>query len=160
MTEEIEAASETVKTEMEKFLNDPKDFEEFEFYEKTMGERMMLSSMDQTLSGSDAALSDETYREVLNMMHEEKKNFDFTTDLHDEQNTDLSAERFSTENIQNFADDMDELNKTIIQQAQGILTAEQLKAFEEAIKQTSEMQKAQMEMAAQMFGGGKKPTTP
>lgn len=160
MTEEIEEAGETVKTEMEKFLNSPEDFDEFEFYEKTMGERMMLSSMDQNLAGSEAELSEETYREVLDMMYAEKQNFDFSSDLHDEKNTDLSPERFSKENIGSFANDMDELNKSIIEQAQDLLTAEQLKAFEEAINSTAEMQKAQMEMAAQMFGGGEKATTP
>lgn len=155
MAEELQDASETVKTEMEKFLNNPEDFEEFEFYEKTMGERMMLSSMDQKLAGSDAALSDETYREVLSMMHEEKKNFDFTTDLQDEKNMDLSPERFSKENLERFANDMDALNNNIILQAQNMLTAEQLKSLEEAISTTAEMQKAQLEMAAQMFGGEK-----
>ena len=121
--EELKEASETVKTEMEKFLNSPEDFDEFEFYEKTMGERMMLSSMDQKLAGSDAELSEETYREVLDMMHEEKKNFDFSSDLHDEENSDLSPERFSKENLESFGNDMDELNKAIIEQAQNILTA-------------------------------------
>jgi hypothetical protein len=160
MAKELEEASETVKTEMEKFLNSPGDYDEFEFYEKTMGERMMLSSMDQKLAGSDAELSEESYREVLDMMYEEKKNFDFTSDLHDEENSDLSPERFSKENLESFANDMDELNKSILEQAQNILTPEQLKALADAIKSTAEMQKAQLEMAAQMFGGGEKPTTP
>jgi hypothetical protein len=160
MIEELKEADETTKSEMEKFLNSAEDFEEFEFYEKTMGERMMLSSMDQKLAGTDAALSDETYREVLDMMHEEKKNFDFSSDLHDEKNTDLSPERFSKDNLDSFSADMDKLNQQILAQAQDMLTAEQMKAFEEAIKTTSEMQKAQLEMAAQMFGGGEKPAAP
>ena len=73
----MKEAEETVKTEMEKFLNNADDFEEFKYYEKTMGERMMLSQMDQALAGTDHELTDETYREVLDMMHEEKKSFDF-----------------------------------------------------------------------------------
>jgi len=160
IADELEEADETVKAEMEKFLNNAEDYGEFQFYEKTMGERMMLSSMDQKLAGTDEALSDETYRAVLDMMHEAKKNYAFSSDLHDEKNTDLSPERFSKENLESFASDMDALNELIIKQAQTILTPDQLKALEEAIRSTAEMQKAQLEMAAQMFGGGKKATAP
>ncbi len=153
LMEEIKQAGETVETEMENFLNNPADFAEFEFYEKTMGERMMLSQVDQKLSAADATLSDEAYRELLGMMHEEKKDFQFTSNLHDEKNMDLSAERFSTENLQNFGNDIERLNETIIQRAQGMLTPEQFTAFSESVQATTEMQQAQLEMAAQMFGG-------
>ena len=114
---------------------------------------MMLSQMDQSLSTSDDVMSDETYRALLGMMHDEKQNYDFTTDLHDEKNTDMSPERFSKENLQNFSNDMNALNNRIIEKARSMLSPEQLKAFEEAIKATMEMQEAQLEMAGQMFGG-------
>ncbi|MDH3982492.1 MAG: hypothetical protein OES84_06265, partial [Kiritimatiellaceae bacterium] len=160
MSNDLKEAGETVKTEMEAFLNNPDDFAEFEFYEKTMGERMMLSQMDAKLASSDASLSDETYKDLLGMMHDEKTNFDFTTDLNDEKNMDLSAERFSKDNLENFGNDMDQLNGNIIEKAKSMLTPEQLKAFEESIKATADMQKAQLEMAGQMFGAKEKSTAP
>jgi len=156
MAEELEKAGETVKEEMERFLNNPEDFAEWEFYEKTMGERMMLSQVDQKLSAADATLSDEAYRELLGMMHEEKKDFQFTSNLHDDKNMDLSAERFSTENLQNFADDIETLNGIISRRAQDMLTPEQFTAFSESVQATTDMQQAQLEMAAQMFGDEKK----
>ncbi len=152
LVEEIKMAEETVKEEMERFLNNPEDFAEWEFYEKTVDERMMLSQVDQKLSASDAALSDETYRELLGMMHEEKKDFQFTSDLHDDKNMDLSTERFSTENLQNFASDIEQLNGNINQRAQGMLTPEQFTTFSESLQATTEMQQAQLAMAAQIFG--------
>ena len=94
------------------------------------------------------------------MMHDEKENFDFSTDLNDEENMDFSPERFSRENLQNYANDMDRLYVNIIGQAEGMLTAEQLEVFKDAIKTTVEMQKAPLDMAAQMFGGGEEPTAP
>ena len=154
MGEELKEIGETVKTEMNKFLNDADDYAEFEFYEKTMGERMMLSQMTQKLDASDAALSDETYRELLGMMHDERKNYDFKSDLHDNENMDMSAERFSEESLQQFSDDMDELNRNVLGKAEGMLTAEQLSAFQESVQAIVEMQKSQMEMAANMFRGG------
>jgi hypothetical protein len=154
MIADIKEATDLVKKEMKAFLNDDEDYDEFEFYEKTMGERMMLSQMDQQLTGTDSELSDETYRELLGMMHDAKNDFEFTTDLHDDENMDMSAERFSKENIDRFTNDMDELYAIIIDQANAILTPAQLDRFREAITATLEMQKVSMEMAAQMFGGG------
>ena len=154
MGEELKEIGETVKTEMEKFLNNADDYNGFEFYEKTMGERMMLSQMTQKLEASNVPLSDETHRELLQMMHDERKDFDFSTDLHDNQNTDLSAERFSKENLQQFSEDMDRLNRGMIGKAKNLLTAEQLSTFEESVEAIAEMQKSQMEMAANMFRGG------
>ncbi len=156
MGEELKEVGETVKTEMEKFLNNADDYEEFEFYEKTMGERMMLSEMTQKLEASEAPLSDETHRELLEMMHDERKDFDFNTDLHDSQNMDLSAGRFSKENLRKFSEDMDRLNRGMIGKGKDLLTAEQLSAFEASVKAMAEMQKSQMEMAANMFRGGEK----
>lgn len=155
MADDLIEVDKTVKAEMEKFLNNPEDYEEFEFYEKTMGERMMLSQMEQTLTDPNAALSDETYNELLTMMHDEKTGFNFTTDLSDQENRDLSPARFSKDNLQAYASDMDNLNGKMIQKAETLLTPEQLAAFETTIQSMAEMQKAQLEMAAQMFGGGK-----
>jgi len=154
LEDEIKQAQDTVKTEMEKFLNNEADFGEFEYYEKTIGERMLLSQMDQDLSGSGAALSDATYRELLGVMHDERENFDFTSDLNDQQNPDMSPERFSKDNVQNYASDVRKLNDNICQKAQPILTPEQYEAFVASLKTFTDMQLAQMEMAAQMFGGG------
>jgi len=154
MMDELKEAADTVESEMEKFLNNAEDFDEFKFYEKTMGERMMLSQMDKDL-GTGNALSDEAYRNLLGMMHDEKQDFNFTSDLHDQKNTDMSPERFSKENLQNFGNDMDQLNASILSRAQTMLTRKQYEAFKGAVNQTAEMQKAQLEMAAQMFGGGK-----
>ena len=77
-----------------------------------------------------------------------------STDLHDDKKMDLSPERFSKENLESHAADMDRLYGSIIEQARSMLSAEQMAAFEQAIQAIVAMQKAQMEMAGQMFGGG------
>jgi hypothetical protein len=78
------------------------------------------------------------------------------TDLHDSQNMDLRAERFSKENLRKFSEDMDRLNRGMTGKAKDLLTAEQLSAFEASVKAMAEMQNSQMEMAANMFRGGEK----
>jgi Spy/CpxP family protein refolding chaperone len=114
---------------------------------------MMLSGVDQKLAASGAALSDETYRELLDMMHQEKTNFEFTSDLNDSKNMDMSAQRFSKENLQNHFNDQQRLNAEIKAKAESILTPEQYAAFADSLNTAEQMQKVQLEMAAQMFGG-------
>ncbi len=154
LQDEMQQVQDTITDEMEKFLNNEEDFAEFEYYEKTMGERMMLSQMDKDLSGTGSELSDTAYRELLGIMHDERENFDFSSDLGDQKNTDMSPERFSQQNLQNYANDVQTLNDGICRKAEIILTPEQYEAFSSSLKSFTDMQLSQLEMAAQMFGGG------
>ncbi len=151
LMEEVKLAGETTKEEMEEFLNDSEDFDEWEFYEDTVGERMMLSQMDQMLG--DAALSDDTYREVLEIMRDERENFDWSTDLADDEKMDMSSERFSAENIQAHLDDMKTMGEQMDKRMEEILTPEQLEAWRQSGAAMREMQTAQMQQAQQLFGG-------
>ena len=72
----LKKVSDEMKEQMKTFLNSPEDYEEFLFYEKTINERMALSQMDQKLSEIEQPLSDNSYRQLLDMMHEERKGFD------------------------------------------------------------------------------------
>lgn len=151
LTEEVELAGETVKEGMENFLNDSEDYAEWEFYEDTVGERMMLSQMDQMLG--DAALPEDTYREVLEIMHNERENFDWSTDLADNEKMDLSAERFSQENIQKHLADTKVMGEEMYERLKEILTPEQLEAWAKSGEAMQAMSDAQMQQAGQMFGG-------
>ena len=137
---------------MRYFLNSADDVAEWKFYEKTLQDRMMLSQVEQTLEESGAALSDQTYRQVLEAIHEEKTSYNFSSDLNDDENTDMSAERFGPENLQNYANDLKALDEKIADRVRAILTSEQFIAFMESQKANTEMLLAQLEMAGQMFG--------
>lgn len=150
LQEETQRANETTRSEMDKFLNDPNDFEEFIFYEDTIGERMMLSQMDQKLG--NAALSDESYREVLEIMYDERTSYDWATDLHDNENRDLSPERFSQGNISKHITDMKTVGEQMDQRVQGILTPEQLEAWRESGAAMQALVEGQLMQASQMFG--------
>ena len=155
MKAQMKDADELVKSEMKDFLNSDEDYEKFEFFEKTMAERMVLSQAEASLADTDHALTEDTYHNLVEMMHSEKENFDFSSNFQDETNMDMSPERFSEANLQSFADDLDRLNEEIFTKAQSMLTAEQFEAFKGAVTTTTDMQKSQLEMVSQMFGGGK-----
>ncbi|MBT8042353.1 MAG: hypothetical protein KJN98_04230 [Pontiella sp.] len=151
LQEKTRLANETTRLEMETFLNSPKDFEEFKFYEDTIGERMMLSQMDQMLGG--AALSKEAYREVLQIMYDERETYTWSTDLHDSESTDLSPERFSEDNISRHLTDMKALGERMDRRMQEILTPEQLAAWRESGAAMQALIEGQLTQANQAFGG-------
>jgi hypothetical protein len=150
LMEKVKLANEATRTEMKKFLNEEGDFTEFEYYEDTIGERMMLSQMDQKLG--DAVLSDELYSEVLEIMHEERENYDWSTDLHDQENRDLSPERFSAENINKHIADIIALGELMDRRMQEILTPEQLAAWRESGAAMQALMEGQLQQAGMMFG--------
>ena len=151
---QMEDATELVKAEMKNFLNSDEDYESFEFFEKTLAERMMLSQAESSLTGTDNALSEETYEGLVQMMADQKENFSFTSSLNDSNTTGLDANTFSSQNLENFKADQEALNLQILAEAEAMLSPEQYTAFEDALKSFTEMQIAQMDMAAQMLGGG------
>lgn len=150
LMDKAKLASETMKEKMEEFLNNPADFDEFTYYEDTIGERMMLSQMDQKL-GEDA-LSEEAYNEVLSIMHGERENYDWSTDLHDNESTDMSAERFSQDNINKHIADMKTMGDQMDRRMQEILTPEQLAAWRESGTAMQALMEGQLMQANQMFG--------
>lgn len=151
MAEHLEVVNKDMLAQMETFLNNPNDYEEFQFYEKTIGERMALSQMDQKLADLEQPLSDDKYRELLNIMHSEKEDYTWSTDLHEQHNSDVSPERFSEENMQKHTDDIMQLNEAIIAQAARLLSPEQLEAFKTSLQATTDMQLAQFQMAGQLL---------
>lgn len=153
LREEMNVAGEEVEAEMKTFLNNPEDYEEFQFYEKTIGERMILSQVDAKLAGTENALPDDTYREVLEIMHEERQNFTFSDDLGDQKNTDYSADRFSQENIDRYIEETLRLGEQIDARLSQLLTPEQMDAYHESGKAMLDMHIGQLHQAKQMFGG-------
>ncbi|MBN2703830.1 MAG: hypothetical protein JXR23_06425 [Pontiellaceae bacterium] len=151
---ELEQSQVLFEEQMREFLNNDDDYAEYEYYENTMTERSALSQMDEALAGTGAELSDQVYRDLVGVMYDERENFPFTSDLHDEDNTDLSPERFSSENVQNFVNDLEALNEQVFQKAKPMLTQEQYDAFVQSVGETTEMQVTQLKLAAQLLGAG------
>ncbi|MDF7798159.1 hypothetical protein P4C99_01695 [Pontiellaceae bacterium B1224] len=153
MADHLQEVNEEMKEQMKAFLNNPTDYAEFEYYEKTMNERMALSQLDQKLTAIEQPLSDESYRSLLDMMHSEREDFDWSTDLHDQEKNDISADRFSEENMQKHTDDISALNEQIFDAAMNMLTPEQFEAFKASLQATTDIQLAQFEMAGQLLRG-------
>ncbi len=153
--EAIKSNREEMAEEIEYFLNEPNDIEEWKFYEKTIEERMTLSGVEKELENSGLPLEPGVSRQLIEAMHDEKQSFDFSTDLHNQQSLDTSPERFSDENLASFGDDLERLDGQIAESVEGILTAEQLEIFIASLGQMRQLKLSQLEMAANMFRNSK-----
>ncbi len=149
--EEMKAYADEIKGEVEYFLNDDEDIAEWKFYEKTMEERMALTGVEQQLGQAGLPLEEGQNRQLIETMLAEKEAFEFSNDLHDNQSTDTSAERFSQENIEAWSKDIEELDTIIARSVEDILLPEQLDVFKRSQDQMRELKLSQMNMAAQMF---------
>ncbi len=154
---EMKEYDQTVKREIETFLNDAEDAAAFDFYEKTMQERMTLSGVKAELAKAQSPLAEGLDRQLIDIMARQKAAHTFRSDLADENNYNLDASRFSQANISAFEQDLTELQGAIVGEARPILTADQLTIFSRTLQQSREMQLSQIRMAAQMFGGATKP---
>lgn len=154
LRQNLENSKNEIKQEMEYFLNSAADYQTFDTYEKTMGERMVVSGLGQKMAAAGVPLADGTDRKLVDLMYEVRKNHAFSTNLSDSQNTDMSGARFSKENLDKHFADLEQLNVEILNRARSLLTPEQLAIFEQEQQNTLQMQRAQFEMAAKMFRGG------
>ena len=152
MTEQLLVTDSIFRKQMEQFLNNSDDFDEWIYFEKTIGERMMLSQMDQDLYGTEAALSDESYKSVLEMMYVEKSKI-YSDDFYDPTNMDYSPERFSKEKLLAYADETTQLNKEILTKAEQMLSEQQFASFSLSLKNTTQFQLLQLRQLARLIGG-------
>lgn len=148
---EMKKYDEEIGADIKHFLNSEDDWAEWEFYEKTLQERMAISGISSALAQAEIPIGPAEERRLIEVMAEEKEQYSFTSNLTDQENYDLSSERFSEENVAALAEDLEGLDASILQRATEILSAEQLAVFEKSQQQAREMQLSQIRMAAQMF---------
>lgn len=153
LSDEMKEYDEFVKSEIDYFLNDETDQDNFEFYEKTMQDRMSLSGLEANLAKTGNPLPEGVDEKLIRIMSEERDRFNFRSDLSDAEDYDLSPRRFSEKNIELFEKDLVELFEQIAARAAAILSAEQQAAFVENQSQMRELQVSQIRMAANMFRG-------
>jgi hypothetical protein len=126
-------------------------YAQYEDYNQTLGERMMLDQFGKT-----AEISPEQSEQLLGIMREEKKNVQINRGAEPLDPTkDWQKVLGSGEAAQQMFAQQEEVNQRVLERAGQVLTPEQLQKFAPVLKSQLEMQKAGMKMAQQMFGGEK-----
>jgi hypothetical protein len=133
--------------QMKELLGDEK-FAQYQDYNQTIGERMMLDQFART-----AEISPDQNEQLLAIMREEKKNVQVNLGTQQGDPTqDWQAVLGSDEATAKLFSQQEEVNNRVMERAAQVLTPEQLQKFSPVLKSQLEMQKAGLKMARQMFG--------
>lgn len=144
-----------IDSQIKDFLGE-ENYTQFQTYEKSMPDRMSLNMYKDQQGSGPGALTPDQEAQLLQAMGEERQNFKFTTDFSDK--TKFSgdfASYFTDDKIDQYLNEMGDLNQHYLDRAKGILTPEQLDPFGKFLNSQRELQKAGFKMAVSMFGGQK-----
>jgi hypothetical protein len=155
LVQQVKTASDAADAQIKEFLGDD-NFAQYQAYEKTMGERMVVSGLKDQLGTGPTALTDEQEQQLVEAMTQTRENYKFTTDLSDKSkfNGDF-ASFFTEEKVNTYFQELDQLDQQYQAGAQGILSSDQLSAFGKYLSGQEALQKAGMQMAVKMFSPGK-----
>lgn len=156
MMAQIKTSSDAAGAQIKQFLGD-NNFTQYQDYEKTIGERMVVGNFKDQLADGASPLTDPQEQQLIDAMTQERQKFKFTSDLSDQSkfNGDF-ASMLNSDKMNTFFQEQDQLNQNYLSRAQGILTADQLTEFQKYLDAQKQMQKAGMQMAAKIFGNGSK----
>jgi hypothetical protein len=129
-------------------------FAKLQEYEKTMGERFALSQLRNQLSAGGMPLDDNQAAGLLSIMQEERAR----TPNPMAGNTDPAAQAKLLQNgemMEGMFKSQEEYNRRVLDRARGVLSPDQLQAFETAQKQQADMQKMGLQMSRELFKKGK-----
>jgi len=146
------------KTDKDAINNDIKSllgddgYTQFQAYEKTQPERMAISTFKDQLASSQNPLTSDQEEQLIQAMSTERANFKFTTDLSDQSKfTGDFASMFTEDKINQFQQELGQLDQRYVTRAQSILTPDQADAFNKFLDSQRQMQQLGMQMAAKMF---------
>jgi len=155
LVKQVKAASDAGDAQIKEFLGEG-NFELFQAYEKTMAERMTVSGLKDQLGSGPTALTGDQEQLLIQTMTQERQNFKFTTDFSDKSKfTGDFTTMFNEDKVNEHFQQLGQLNQQYLARAQGILSPDQLTAFEKYLNNQQALQKAGMQMAAKMFAPAK-----
>jgi hypothetical protein len=128
-------------------------YAQFQTYEKSIPERMALSTFKDQQAAGATPLNADQESQLIQALTDERQNFKFTTDFYDQSKlTDDLASNFSEEKLNQFQQEREQLDRQYLSRASNILSPDLLGPFEKFLSDQGKMQNAAMKMAAQMFG--------
>lgn len=149
----IKAAFDANSQQMRALLGD-QGYGNYQWFETTQAERDRLTMFIPKFNDAGQPLSAEQQAQLSNLMVREHSNFQFTFDLGNPAKMDFEHlyDNFTEAKINQFAQEMAQLNNRIQQQAQSVLTPEQAALFQQMLAQQLQQSKFTARMTTAMFG--------
>jgi hypothetical protein len=155
LSDQAKVDRDAINSQIKDFLG-ADNYTQFQSYEKTIPDRMSLNMYKDQQGSGPGALSPDQEAQMIQAMSDERQNFKFTTDFSDQSKiTGDFASNFTDEKIDQYLNELAELNQHYLERIKGILTPEQIDPFTKFLNSQREMQKISFKMAMTMFGGRK-----
>lgn len=155
LVQQVKASGEASDAQIKQFLGED-NFAQFQGYEKTIPERMVVSGFKDQLGAGDSSLSDDQEQQLIQAMTQERANFKFTTDFSDKSKlTGDFASMLTEDKMNQYSQELERLNQQYLGRAQTFLSPDQFAAFGKYLNAQQTMQKAGMQMAIKMFSPSK-----
>jgi len=149
LLQRVGAGIDEMNKEIDWFLNNAPDSEYFDYYERTEGERSIVESVSDQLTQSGSPLEEGMDRELIAIMHEQLSSYPFSVNL--EENGEPVFQNFTSDNIDTFVREMQDLRDPMMQEAAEVLTPEQLEVFAGAFGQYVAFYDQRLRMVQQLF---------
>lgn len=130
-------------------------FNQYQDYQKNIGERMQVDQLKASLAGQNMPLNDQQSSQLFQIMKEEKTALPPAIPNDANQDPAKMKELMTAENVEKQLQWMEDYNARVLARVQQILTPEQLKQYKTYQEQQASMAKFGMKMAREMFGGEK-----
>jgi len=131
-------------------LGDEK-YAQYEDYKKTMGDRVALNQFQQQAAGTENALSDDQYKQLVQLMKDERSKNPPVIGS-DSSNTAEGLSKLMNEELLNQQFQWQEdFNQRVLERAASLLSPEQVKEWTDFQTQQLNMQKVGIKMAREMF---------
>jgi hypothetical protein len=155
LVDQIKKSSDAADAQIKDFLGDG-NYAQFQSYEKTIAERMVVSGLKDQLAAGSSPLTDTQEQQLVQAMTEERQNFKFTNDFGDKSkfNGDFTT-MFTEDRMNTYFQELDKLDQQYQSRAQSILSPDQVTAFSKYLDSQQSLQKAGMQMAVKMFAPAK-----
>ena len=154
--EEVAASRDDYDAQIKGLIGEEK-MKKLEEFDRTIGERMQLSQLQQALSASGVALDDTQRQALLGIMKEER--LKMPPSVFDAGSKDVAGQMRAMQSdtaLDEMLQRTGTFNERVRTRARGLISPEQMSALETAQQQHLEMIKMGMKMSKEMFKSGGK----
>jgi len=142
----------TTQAQIKALLGEEK-FGQYEDYQKTLSDRMVLNQFQQQSAGTETELKDEQMQRLIALIKEERARIPPIIDEDPDRTAENLQKVLNPELFDKQMQWQEALNKRVLGRAGGLLTPEQLKEYAEFQESQFNMMKLSMKMAREMFKG-------
>ncbi len=148
---QVNAEQTAIEEQIKQLLGDD-NYARYKEYGKNASERVTVTEFEDQLAGGPKAATPDQEQQLVSAMIEERQNFNFTTDYSDPSKlTGDIAAYYTEDRTKRYQQELEQLNQRFLERAQGILSPEQLGAFQTSLASQQAKQIANMQIVAKLF---------